>query len=156
MEKQTHEEKMKFFWSDAWLIVSIAITDNGNGATLSSILSAGDYINHAIFSGSELRGGFAKLKLAGYVSEIDGKYYITGEAKAFRDSKKEARKTIEKTMIDFSKFLDVSDCDSQSSDAEVGQYNDSGPTDEMIQQAYKEYWDRNGGSLRPSRNANSV
>jgi hypothetical protein len=41
-------ESSEFVWSDAWLILSIAMADNGSGATLEAILSAGDYINHAM------------------------------------------------------------------------------------------------------------
>lgn len=62
---------IKFNWADTWLLLSI-IYASGNGgrtALLVDIIAYGDYIQHAIFTLSELRGGFYRLLTSGYVAE---------------------------------------------------------------------------------------
>jgi len=54
-----------FLWSDAWLLLSVAIAQSEGGASLDRVVAAGDYINHAIFTFDELDGGVQRLATAG-------------------------------------------------------------------------------------------
>jgi hypothetical protein len=98
-------ESSEFVWSDAWLILSIAMADNGSGATLEAILSAGDYINHAIFTGLELRHGMAHLTRAGYVNDKEGRFFLSGEAKDYWELRRQTRCSINTLLKNFEKFL---------------------------------------------------
>lgn len=72
----------KFTWSDAWLLHSVAVAGGDkDGATLAGIIRIGDAINHAIFTAAELRRGFGKLTAAGYLSEVDGRFRLSGGAR---------------------------------------------------------------------------
>ena len=68
-----------FTWSDTWLLLSIG-TGGETGATLKDIIAAGDFLNHAIFTGAELRRGFAKLLAAGYVVKVADRFQVAGQA----------------------------------------------------------------------------
>ena len=134
-----NDKLLEFVWSDVWLILAITITDSGNGTTLKSIVAAGDYINHSIFTGAELRHGLAILTHAGYVNEIEGKYFITGDAKAYWATRQGTRKSINTLTKDFEKFLGAPPYTSQNFAAEDQKWQYPSLTDEMVHQAYQEY-----------------
>ena len=61
---------MRFEYSDAWLLEAIKFSQNGDkGATLTDIIQAADYINHAIMTNSEFATGTRKLKSLGLIIE---------------------------------------------------------------------------------------
>ena len=68
--------------ADTWVLLAIIYGGGTRGATLTDIISAGDYINHAILRYEELRDGLARLLAAGVIVERDGCYYPTPEALA--------------------------------------------------------------------------
>lgn len=71
-----------YLWSDAWLLLSAILAGSPAGATLEGIVSAGDAVNHAIFTFQELDGGLARL-LAGSLVRIDGeRVFPTDQATA--------------------------------------------------------------------------
>ena len=75
-----------FTTTDVWLLLSIAYASSVQApASLREVLGAGDTINHAIFSGHELRRGTAKLIAAGYLEYHDEGFLITSEGKMIVD-----------------------------------------------------------------------
>ena|SRR5688572_30534548 len=61
---------MKFEYSDAWLLEAIKLSEDGDkGASLTDIIKAADYINHAIMTNSEFATGTTKLKSLGLIKE---------------------------------------------------------------------------------------
>ena len=60
-----------YFWSDAWLLLSVILAGSSGGATLEDIVSVGDGINHAIFTFHEVDGGLSRLLAGGFVT-LDG------------------------------------------------------------------------------------
>ncbi len=70
----------RYIWSDAWLLTSIYGASTGGGEpTLSRIIGVGDFLNHAIFTLSELNGGLNRLKRGGLI-EIEYLRYPLTEA----------------------------------------------------------------------------
>lgn len=58
----------KFLWSDVWLLTAIYLAGpRGSAVPLEFIIGAGDYINHAIFTVSELNSGLSRLQRAGLI-----------------------------------------------------------------------------------------
>jgi hypothetical protein len=63
-------------WSDAWLLLAIAIASQEAPASLEAVIAIGDGIQHAIFTHAELDGGLARL-LAGALIEGDANRLTT-------------------------------------------------------------------------------
>ena len=137
-----NDTRAEFGWSDVWLILAIAMSDNGHGTTLKSIIAAGDFINHAIFTGPELRRGLAMLTRAGYVSEIEGQYFLAGKAKAYWAARRETGRSINALLKDFEKFLNAVPHSLQNLASEGQEWQYPGLTDEMVHQAYREYMEK--------------
>jgi hypothetical protein len=69
--------------SDAWLLQAVLYAGGlTEGAELADVIGLGDGIRDALFTGDELRGGFARLTAAGYVRSEDGRYFVVGEARS--------------------------------------------------------------------------
>ncbi|QIF03786.1 hypothetical protein [Roseimicrobium sp. ORNL1] len=84
----------KFLWSDAWLLMSVYFAGpRGSVAPLEHVIGAGDYINHSIFTVSELNGGFSRLQRAGLIAVHEHGFSITpaGEELVTPSSKKRLR-----------------------------------------------------------------
>jgi hypothetical protein len=77
------ERQPQFTFSDAWLLFSVAVAEGPQGGTLAQIMAVGDMIDHSIFSGPELRRGFAKLIHIGYIQETNGLFSLSGQAKDY-------------------------------------------------------------------------
>jgi len=72
-----------FTWSDVWLLHSVAAAGgDGSGANLADILAIGDMMNHALFTGAELRRGLGKLSAAGFVAQRGTLFFVEAEAAA--------------------------------------------------------------------------
>jgi hypothetical protein len=67
--------------TDDWLLRSIRLGGR-KGATLRDIIAAGDYLNHAIFTKEELRGGLSSLLRAGVVVKRGEKWFAPQRAPA--------------------------------------------------------------------------
>jgi hypothetical protein len=53
---------IKYTWRDSWLLLAMYGGTLSNKTTkLKDIIALGDYINHAIFTTSELNGGLSHL-----------------------------------------------------------------------------------------------
>lgn len=66
-----------FTSSDTWVLLAAVYGGAEKGADLDAIISAGDYINHAILSYEELDGGLARLQAANLIEERNGLYFLT-------------------------------------------------------------------------------
>lgn len=65
---------LPFVGSDAWILLAAVYSGRKDGADLRSLISAADYINHAVRSYEELSGGLARLRAAGLIVEKRGRY----------------------------------------------------------------------------------
>ena len=63
--------------TDAWLLYAIALTSQNRAAELHEVISAGDFINHAIFTYEELRGGVRRLSSGGWIKGVNGRWRVT-------------------------------------------------------------------------------
>jgi hypothetical protein len=75
------KNKIKFNWSDAWLLLSV-IYGGDEGADLERIISVGDGINHDIFNSEELESGLARLISGGHLKEKNGIFMATLRVKS--------------------------------------------------------------------------
>lgn len=138
MSNVTSIIKPQFIWSDTWLLMSISLADQNVGASLSELISIGDYINHAIFTGPELRCGLAKLIYLGYIVEKESHFFLDGQAKEFWENRKKSRMSLSKRQAACEKFLNAEPYSVQPHfDDPNWQY--PGITDEIIKKAYEEY-----------------
>lgn len=78
MEKNI-KNGIKFNYSDAWLLLSIIYAKSNGIANLVNIIGYGDFINHAIFTIEELKGGFYRLINSDYIVEKNGEYIPTSK-----------------------------------------------------------------------------
>jgi hypothetical protein len=129
----------RYTWSDAWLLFSIALSDDGRGADLHAIIRTGDWANHAIFTGPELRRGFAKLLQAGYLTLSDDRFSLSGEALRFWKIDRNTRRSAIARMKSFEEFLRVDSTFSQEATFEDPDWPYPGITDAMILEAYQIY-----------------
>jgi hypothetical protein len=98
---------MPFQWSDAWLLHAVCAAGGGRATTLASVVAAGDYINHAVLTAAEIRGGVARLVAAGHVVVEKAKLRPRGAAlKLWRDLTKKRRR-IDTLQTAFEKLLAV-------------------------------------------------
>ncbi len=67
-------------WEDQtmmWVLMSILYGGGENGAELAGIISASDYINHAVISFTELQAGLNRLHSLGVIRKKDSRIYFT-------------------------------------------------------------------------------
>jgi hypothetical protein len=82
------------------------------------------------------------LTRAGYVSEIEGQYFLAGKAKAYWAVRRETGRSINALLKDFEKFLNAVPHSPQGLAAEGQEWQYPGLTDEMVNQAYREYMEK--------------
>jgi len=70
----------KFHSSDGWLFVSLRLKGNN---TLKEVISAGDILNHAIFSLEEINAGLSRLNASGLVKIENKNIIVTSEGALF-------------------------------------------------------------------------
>src|SRR5947207_3338514 len=63
------EPRLKYRWTDAWLLLSIIYGSGEKPATLKEIVADGDGINHAIFNTEEIESGLYRLTNGRWVTE---------------------------------------------------------------------------------------
>ena|SRR5882672_3179885 len=99
---------MTFEYSDAWLLQSIKLSENGDkGATLIDIIQAADYINHAILTNSEFTTGTKKLKSIGLITEKDKRLETTDKFNEWWTKRygQKNRISVLKTLEEIEKYL---------------------------------------------------
>jgi hypothetical protein len=60
---------MNFSGADDWVLLAVIHAGRGGPVPMRAIVSCGDWINHAIFTYEELRGGLARLLRAGLIRQ---------------------------------------------------------------------------------------
>lgn len=74
------QDEGPFCWSDAWLLCSIIMVSDEDGARLEKIIAAGDAVNHAIFTFEEVKNGLAKLMSHNLIQQRGDLFSATQEA----------------------------------------------------------------------------
>jgi hypothetical protein len=120
-------------FTDAWLLFSVALAGGDGGAGLRGIIAAGDYVNHAIFTGGELRGGLSRLTARGWVTCDGTRFCLIGKARDLSDSLRSSRHSVSRALKEFEKLVRLPDDNGQPG----GDY--TWLTDDLIHQAYLEY-----------------
>lgn len=121
--------------SDAWLLQAVLYAGGlTEGAELADVIGLGDGIRDALFTGEELRGGFARLTAAGFVRAENERWFVVGEARAL--AKKEGLSLAEHAA-EIAVFLAASNY--RGSDPEEA---DPALTDEKIREAVRSYLTR--------------
>jgi hypothetical protein len=120
-------------FSDAWLLFSIALAGGDGGASLSRILATGDYINHAIFTGDELRGGLSRLTARSWVMHEGGCFSLIGKARELSDNLRSSRRSVSRALKDFEKLVR----EEEGGILPAADY--TWLTDDLVHQAYLEY-----------------
>lgn len=120
-------------FTDAWILLSIALTARPDGADLRGIIAAGDYINHAIFTGDELRGGLTRLTARGWVMHDGSCFSLMGKARELSDTLHSSRQSVSRALKEFERLARSAGDDGQPS------VDYTWLTDDRIHQAYLEY-----------------
>ena len=98
----------EYCWSDAWLLLAIIYSGGSSGTNLRHIISAGDYINHALFTLDELRSGLIRLTTGGFIREQDGNFAATEiTLESYRHTTSPRRAAL-KEIADFEELLKAS------------------------------------------------
>lgn len=77
-------QNIKYFFSDAWLFLSIILSTHNKKkvyAELTSIIASADFINHAIISFEEVRDGLNKLLKAKLIKEDNKRFCLAERGK---------------------------------------------------------------------------
>lgn len=69
-------EVINFTWADSWVLAAVAVGGGLKGCQLKDIIAAGDLINRAVISPSELRGALGKLIHKGYVRRGGRDFFV--------------------------------------------------------------------------------
>lgn len=80
------EQTSKHPWSDAWLLHAVIIAAPGGTAELARVIGAADFLNHAILTFDELRGGVERLARGGWITLEDGRLGATPRARQRYDT----------------------------------------------------------------------
>jgi len=99
---------MTFEYSDAWLLEAIKFSEDGDkGSTLTDIIQAADYINHAIITNSEFATGTRKLKSIGLIIEEDKRLRTTEKFNEWWTEKygQKSRISVLKAMEEIENYL---------------------------------------------------
>jgi hypothetical protein len=91
-------------WSDAWLLLAIIYADKQGGATLDKIIAAGDAINVAVFSPTELESGLARLTGSAFIEENAGQFVPTKKAQ-LQTKLGNTRRSMHNELKDVAKLL---------------------------------------------------
>ncbi len=141
-----------FTWSDAWLLLAIAMACGETGASLSAVIAAGDFIDHAIFTGPEVRRGIAKLVHVGHIKVVEGRFQLADKAAEFWTSQKSSRKQVSALRAAFEGFLNAAPYPAGDPRVEDPDWSYSSLTDQVIAQAYEEYVQRVERTVRRKKN----
>jgi hypothetical protein len=97
-----------FVWSDAWVLAAVAVGGGLKGCGLKEIIAAGELINRAIMSATEIRTALGKLIYKEYVGRADEDHFIiAGEARDAVEQIFKKSSASFSVMQFFEEFLDV-------------------------------------------------
>ncbi len=96
----------KYNSSDAWLLLAIIYAGNGNNdAPLEKIISAGDWINHAVFNADEFESGLSRLTAGKFIKEKNETFSFTPKVKRAFIKINPRGRTVEKELEGLREFL---------------------------------------------------
>ena len=131
--------EIPFTSSDIWLFVSIGLAEANLPADLANVLFAGDAINKAVFTSSELRRGLSKLTQAGFVVHSEGVFSLTKEGRAIFANASKRRRDWMTLRKNLEKQLGATHGPSDHPGFEDPQFPYPQLTDELIVAADREY-----------------
>jgi hypothetical protein len=91
--------------ASTWVLLAILYGGGDQGADLRAILSAGDYINHAILTFDELCSALGWLQAAGCIEERSGRYFPTEVVLNAFEAIAQKRRAALKQWDDLEQFL---------------------------------------------------
>ena len=100
--------KPQYQWSDAWILLAIIYAGKEEAATLSEVVGAADYIQHAIVTFQELEGALARLTKNQLIIDNDGRYSPSGKIITFYKSTTKPRRPVLKEQGDVQRFIGAS------------------------------------------------
>ena len=101
-------EVIAFTWADSWVLASVAVGGGLKGCQLKDIIAAGDLINRAVISPSELRSALGKLIHKGYVRRGGRDFFvIAGDVRYAVEQLVKQRAASFSVMQFFEEFLEV-------------------------------------------------
>jgi len=87
--------RIKYTWSDSWLLLAIyGATLANKTAKLRDIIAIGDYINHAIFTVSELNGGLSRLHKGKLIKISKDRYSLAKRGKEITEPDAKTKKGV--------------------------------------------------------------
>jgi len=69
--------RVRYRWTDAWLLAAIALASRNKAAQLWQIIASGDDLNHTIFTPEEIESGLVRLTREGWITECAGQFSTT-------------------------------------------------------------------------------
>ena len=97
-----------FTWADSWVLASVAVGGGLKGCQLKDIIAAGDLINRAVISPSELRSALGKLIHKGFVRRGGRDFFvIAGDVRHAVEELVKQRTPSFSVMQFFEEFLEV-------------------------------------------------
>lgn len=97
-----------FTWADSWVLASVAVGGGLKGCQLKDIIAAGDLINRAVISSSELRSALGKLIHKGFVRRGGRDFFvIAGDVRHAVEELVKQRTPSFSVMQFFEEFLEV-------------------------------------------------
>lgn len=134
--------------SDSWLLHAIALAQGRTGGDLVGIISAGDFLNHAVFTPAEIRSGLARLIAAGHVADCGLKFRLAGKASAFWETRRGTSVRVQAAWREWDRFLNVPAAVSPAPDVDEPARPYPAVSDRTARRAVSEYLERNQGGRK--------
>jgi hypothetical protein len=80
------DSRALFLWSDAWILMAIAVASPNAPAQLAEIMEIADGINHALLTREELNGAIGRLGTAALVQSSDVGYSVSAAGRTMYDA----------------------------------------------------------------------
>jgi hypothetical protein len=97
--------KTEYQRSDAWILLAIVYAGKDNAATLSGVIAAADYIQHAVVTFQELEGALARLTAGLYIIDRNGNYAPSEKTLSFYRSVTKPRRPVLNEEDDMQNFI---------------------------------------------------
>jgi hypothetical protein len=133
-------EVTTFTWADSWVLASVAVGGGLKGCQLKDIIAAGDLINRAVISPSELRSALGKLIHKGYVRRGGRDFFvIAGDVRYAVEQLVKQRAASFSVMQFFEEFLEVDAYEDRSADTSGMDYSLWDLSDAQVEESTRAY-----------------
>jgi hypothetical protein len=105
------DKEIKYLHSDSWVLLAIIIAGMQKGASLKSIIAAGDFINHSIFCFEEIDGALARLSAGNYIVSRGKLFFPSDKTIEYYKNNSKPRSYIYKDWEGIKKFINASSWD---------------------------------------------